>query len=214
MEIVKSGSLADVVFEQLENEILSGEYKEGDILTELSLSKKLNVSRTPIREAIRRLQQENLVKDIGKGVRVVGLTIKDLEDIYEIRSRVEGLAAKKCAENISQEGIDCLSEIIELQEFYTAKGSAESIMNYDSEFHKIIYEICGSDTYSAVLGDLHKRVRKFRTLSVKSADRAKKAHKEHLEIFKAIKSKNGLLAEQLTIKHIINAKNSILKNLE
>ena len=213
MDIIKTGSLADMVFDKLETSILSGEYSAGEILTELSLSQQLNVSRTPVREAIRRLQQENLVKEVGKGVKVVGVSISDLEDIFEIRSRVEGLAAKKCAEKITQKQISELEEIVELQEFYTAKKIADSIKNADTEFHKKIYEVCGSEIYSSMLSDLHKRVQKFRKISVENSGRAINAQKEHREIFEAIKAKNGELAEKLTVQHITNAKESIMKSI-
>lgn len=212
MDIIKTGSLADYVFETLENEILSGKYPKGDILTELSISKRLNVSRTPVREAIRRLQQENLVKEAGKGVKVVGISRDDLEDIFEIRSRIEGLAARKCAEKITDQQIDELLEIVELQEFYTSKGIADSIKNIDTEFHKKIYEVCGSEVYSSMLLDLHKKIQKFRKISVQDTNRATKAHLEHKEIFNAIKSRDGELAEKITVNHIINAKNNILNS--
>lgn len=213
MEIIKSSSLADMVFDKLEASILSGEYAAGEILTELGLSQQLNVSRTPVREAIRRLQQENLVKEVGKGVKVVGVTISDLADIFEIRSRVEGLAAKKCAEKITDDQINELNEILELQEFYTFKGVADSINNADTEFHKKIYEVCGSDIYSSMLSDLHKRVQQFRKISVENSDRAVNAHKEHRQIFEAIKSRDGKLAEKLTVKHITNAMESIMNSI-
>ena len=213
MEIIKSSSLADIVFDKLETSILSGEYAAGEILTELGLSQQLNVSRTPVREAIRRLQQENLVKEVGKGVKVVGVSISDLADIFEIRSRVEGLAAKKCAEKITDDQINELNEILELQEFYTFKGVADSINNADTEFHKKIYEVCGSDIYSSMLSDLHKRVQQFRKISVENSDRAVNAHKEHRQIFEAIKSRDGKLAEKLTVKHITNAMESIMNSI-
>ena len=213
MEIIKSSSLADIVFDKLEASILSGEYSAGEILTELGLSQQLNVSRTPVREAIRRLQQENLVKEVGKGVKVVGVSISDLADIFEIRSRVEGLAAKKCAEKITDDQINELNEILELQEFYTFKGVADSINNADTEFHKKIYEVCGSDIYSSMLSDLHKRVQQFRKISVENSDRAVNAHKEHRQIFEAIKSRDGKLAEKLTVKHITNAMESIMNSI-
>ena len=94
----KTVSIADQVFEILEKDILTGIYARGENLTETKLSEKLGVSRTPIREALRRLEQERLVVGTSRGMRVVGLDMSDIEDIYEIRSRVEGLAARRAAE--------------------------------------------------------------------------------------------------------------------
>jgi DNA-binding FadR family transcriptional regulator len=89
----RTTSLADQVFEKLENDIIFGVYPRGEILTELKLVEQLGASRTPIREALRRLEQERLIEDAGKGSRVLGITENDLLDIMNIRQRIEGLAA-------------------------------------------------------------------------------------------------------------------------
>ena len=83
----KTVSLADQVFEKLESDIISGVYPRGEILTELKLVEQLGVSRTPIREALRRLEQERLIQEVGKGSLVLGITLDDLVDIMNIRYR-------------------------------------------------------------------------------------------------------------------------------
>ena len=93
MNQFKTTSLADQVFDKLENDIIVGNYPRGEILTELKLVEQLGVSRTPIREALRRLEQERLIADSGKGSIVLGITEEDFEDIMNIRQPVEGLAA-------------------------------------------------------------------------------------------------------------------------
>ena len=93
-------SIADQVFEKLERDILSGKYPQGEILSELRLSGELGVSRTPIREAIRRLEQERILDDTGHGLVVVGISRQDMLDIYEIRLQLEGLTAKRAAASI------------------------------------------------------------------------------------------------------------------
>ena len=93
MREYKTTSLADQVFERLENDIIQGVYQKGEILTELKLVELMGVSRTPIREALRRLEQERLIVDSGKGSIVVGITEDDLVDIMNIRQRIEGLAS-------------------------------------------------------------------------------------------------------------------------
>ena len=99
----KTVSLADQVFEKLENDIITGVYPKGEVLTELKLVEQLGVSRTPIREALRRLEQERLIQDSGKGSVVLGITLEDLEDIMNIRESVEGLAAFYAAKNATAE---------------------------------------------------------------------------------------------------------------
>ena len=97
----KTVSLADQVFERLEDDIITGVYPRGEILTELKLVEVLGVSRTPIREALRRLEQERLIAESGKGSVVLGITQEDLMDIMDIRQRVEGLAAFYAAKRIT-----------------------------------------------------------------------------------------------------------------
>ncbi len=209
---LKFVSLADSVFERIEGDILSGKYKKGETFTESKLSELFGVSRTPIREAIRRLEQEDLIRITTKGIEIKGISASDIEDIYEIRSRIEGLAAKKCAGIITEEGLEHLKEIIDLQEFYTGKGLSEKVRDTDSAFHESIYSICGSGIYLSVLKNLHKRIKKYRKLSIQDPERAKRAVYEHREIYDALKAHDGELAEKLTAMHIDNARTNIMKN--
>jgi DNA-binding GntR family transcriptional regulator len=205
-------SLADSVFEKIEGNILSGKYKKGETFTESKLSQLFGVSRTPIREAIRKLEQEDLIRITTKGIEIKGISASDIEDIYEIRSRIEGLAAKKCAGIITEEGLEQLKEIIDLQEFYTQKGLSEKVRDTDSAFHESIYSICGSGIYLSVLKNLHRRIKKYRKLSIQRPERAKKAVLEHREIYDALSKHDGELAEKLTAMHIDNARSNIMQN--
>lgn len=207
----KSISIADIVFEKIEDAILSGEFAVGDVITELKLCELLNVSRTPVREALSRLRQEGLIKESGKGAVVVGVSEDDLSDIYEVRMRTEGLAAARCAEVITDEQLKKLAETLELQEFYTAKNQPDSIKKLDSEFHEQIYSYCGSRTLETLLCELHRKVKRYRKTSVSNPDRALMAVKEHREIYEAISARDAKLAEKLTEKHIKNARESIMK---
>ena len=101
----KSVSLADQVFERLENDIIQGVYAKGELLTELRLVEQLGVSRTPIREALRRLEQERLIEDAGKGSRVIGISEEDVIDIMSIRQDIEALATYYATVNMTPEGI-------------------------------------------------------------------------------------------------------------
>ena len=111
-------SIADQVFEKLERDILSGKYPQGEILSELRLSGELGVSRTPIREAIRRLEQERILEDSGHGLVVIGISRQDMLDIYEIRLQLEGLAAKRAAASITDDVLSEMKEVLDLQRFY------------------------------------------------------------------------------------------------
>lgn len=211
MTQVKFTSRADAVFERLESDILTGKYKKGEVLTETELSNALNVSRTPVREAIRRLEQENLLKETPKGHVVIGVSPQDIVDIYDIRLQIEGVATKLCAEKISKDKLEEMREVIDLQEFYTQKSVADKIKGADSKFHELIYENCGSEIYNAILSSLHRKVQRIRSVSVSDQERAVKAVDEHREIFSAIEKGDGALAEKLMTEHIKNAKNNILR---
>jgi DNA-binding GntR family transcriptional regulator len=204
-------SIADQVFNELEKNILSGIYERGEILTEIKLSERMGVSRTPIREALRRLEQERLIESTSKGVKVIGIQMPDIEDICEIRMRLEGLAARWVAERASDEDLKELQSAVELQEFYTQKGDSESLKNTDSRFHQIIYALCGSPTMRDTLEPLHRKLLKYRRVSYASNDRAQHSLDEHRAIYQAIADHDGDRAEKLTLLHVQNARDSIMQ---
>ncbi len=207
----RTTSIAEAVFNTIEQEILDGKLKNGEILTELKLCEILSVSRTPVREALKRLKQEGMIVESGKGAIVVGITPKDIDDIYAVRIRLEGLAASMCCENATDDIINDLRETVELQEFYITRGNYENLRNLDSEFHRKIYEHCGSKVLSNILTDLHRKVERFRLTSLQNQKRASDAIAEHLCILEAIAAKDAELAEKLSTEHVKKAY-SHLKN--
>lgn len=206
----KTVSLADQVFEHLENDILSGKYQRGEILTESKLSAELGVSRTPIREALRRLGQEHIIEESGKGSVVLGISEGDLRDIFLIREKVEGLAAAQAAERCSKEQLDKLRETVELQEFYVEKHDAEQIKQMDNRFHELVYKYSGSTVFYDTLIPLHKKVQKYRKAAMESSSRAVSSVREHKQIYDAIEKRDGALAEKYAIEHVKNAYQHII----
>ncbi len=205
----RSISIADQIFEQLEREILAGKYARGEVLSELGLSKQLGVSRTPIREAIRRLEQEDFLEESGRGAVVVGITREDMEDMYEIRMQIEGPAARRAARNISDEELRAMRDVLDLQRFYCEKNgenSSDQIKNQDSEFHRILYRSTGSKAYFNTLFALHKRMTKFRKASVSKQSRALQSHQEHEAIYTALEAHDPDAAEQAALAHVCNAR--------
>ena len=207
----KSISLADQVFEHLETDILSGKYQKGEILTESKLSLELGVSRTPIREALRRLEQEHLIEEAPKGVIVVGISDKDLADIFEIRAALEGKAAYLAAQNYTEEQMNVVREALEFQEFYLGKQDPDRIKSMDSRFHETIYKMSGSTIFYDVLMPLHKKILKYRKASVTDSSRAEASVAEHRAIYEAIAAHDGELAARLITEHLNNAYNHISK---
>lgn len=205
-------SLHGKVFEQLENDILTGKYRHGDYLNELKLSEEIGVSRTPIREAFRQLELEGLVVYTpNKGVMVRGFSPEDIRDIYQIRLMIEGMTARRAAENVTAEFLRELEETLELEKFYTARGDAEQISALDSRFHEAIYRASGSRLLTKTLKAFHHYVKHVRNQSLSNPDRAKEAYAEHKAIFEAISARDRELAEILTEQHIRNATEFIEK---
>ena len=210
MKTYKTTSLADQVFEKLENDIIQGIYPRGELLTELKLVEQLGVSRTPIREALRRLEQERLIEDTGKGSRVLGITVEDLEDIMNIRQRIEGLAAYYATVNLTEEGLKELSHIVDLQEFYFSKKDKEHLRQVDDAFHDMICELSGRCVISDTLIPLMRKTRRYRRMSMQDPERVKKTMREHRAIYDAIMSGNADLACKLATEHIAEAKEHML----
>ncbi len=207
MKEYQDRSLRGKVFQQIRENILSGKYKDGEELREISLGEELGVSRTPVREALRQLELEGLVKIIpNKGAYVSGITPKDVVDIYKIRSKLEGVCARWAIDHITDEQIEELEEIILLSEFHLQKvsqGKAQYVSDMDGKFHKILYEASNSRILEHVLTDFHKYVQMARKISVGNIERAEKSIAEHRAILDAIKNKDKDLAEKLANEHIM-----------
>lgn len=206
----KTVSLADQVYEHLETDILSGKYERGEILTETKLCAEMGVSRTPVREALNRLEQDHIIKDTGKGSLVLGITEKDVDDIFKVRKQLEVMVAGLAAENCDDEKLAKLKDVLLLQEFYVGKGDAEQIKQMDSQFHYLMYEMCGSTIFGDILIPLHKKIQKYRKNAVKSASRAKASIEEHRSLYEALEAHDKCLAEKMALQHVENAYNHIM----
>ena len=209
----KTISLANQVVEHLENDILGGKYQRGQILTEMKLCAELGVSRTPVREALHRLAQEHLIEESAKGAVVLGISPKDLDDIFAIRINLEGVAAQLAAKAITDEQLKELREALELQEFYLKKQDADHIRAMDSQFHKLICRFSGSMTFYDVLVPLHKKTQKYRKASVEHCDRAAVSVEEHWRVYNALAAHDKKEAKKQMEIHAKNAYEHMLKNI-
>ena len=213
MTTYKTASLAEQVFEKLENDIVFGVYKRGEILTELKLVEELGVSRTPIREALRRLAQERLIMETGKGSVVLGITDDDLLDIMNIRLNVEGLASYYATQNMTPEGLQELQHIIDLQEFYFMKNDTEHMRKTDDQFHATICRLSKRNVISDTLTPLHRKIENYRKASIENKTRTEEVLKEHRNIVEAMRAGDADLAAKLTTEHIAHAKECMLERM-
>ncbi len=211
----KIQSLEESVLLRLEEEILSGKLKRGETLTEASLTSRLGASRTPVRAALHRLAEDGLVEiSPNRGAVVIGVAADDLIDIYKIRIRLEGLASREAAMKISEEDKLLLTESVELSEFYIKKHDAEKIKELDSRFHGIIYKASGNRMLGKTLSDLHKKIKRYRKISLSVTDRIERSVEEHREILNAILNGNADEADRLTALHIEAALDNLIAVFE
>ncbi len=209
-----TASLEAKVYSELQDAILMGTFKKGEALTELALSEKLGVSRTPVRGALSRLSEEGLVELIpNRGAVVIGITKEDLIDIYRIRMRLEGLASAMAAEKITETEKKELIDTAELSEFYIMKNDGERIKELDTQFHQTIYKASGSRMLEKVLSDLHRNIKAYRKVSLTSPGRAERSAEEHREILNAILRGDSAEADRLTSLHVEHALTNMLTTL-
>lgn len=212
-EVTDKYSLRGRVFHKLREDILSGKYEDHEELKEVAIGEELGVSRTPVREAFRQLELEGLIQIIpNKGAYVTGITEKDVQDIYMIRSLLEGLCARWTTEHITKEQLEEMEENVYLAKFHAQKGHLDQLAELDNRFHEIMYEACNSKMLEHQLRDFHEYVLRVRRRTLNNASRGPKSNEEHEQILEAIKAGNADLAEKLANQHIINAYENMVKN--
>ncbi len=203
-------SLRERVFQTIRQSILEGKYKPGDTLRESAIANELKVSRTPVREAIRQLQLEGLVRSIpNKETVVCGITEEDVHDIFLVRDKLEGVAGRLAAERITQEELEKMEEIIELTEFYASKGDLSRLESLDHTFHDAIYNATKSKIIKHVLSDFHTYIQQVRKKSMATPGRVNYLIEEHRGIYEAIKNRDGDKAEELINAHLKKVTNNI-----
>ena len=207
-------SLRGQVFDKIRSDILNGKYKRGEELVESSIGKELGISRTPVREAIRQLELEGLVQLVpNKWAFVTGISEKDVRDIYLIRARLEGLAARMAAKNITPELLDAMEETVVLSEYHAKKEHYEQVCEMDSKFHKLLYKASGSRILEHTLTDFHQYVQRVRMASIMKKRRMEKSNDEHDAILTAIREHDEEKAELVATRHISNTVEN-LKNYD
>ena len=212
METSDKYSLRGKVYDRIREDILNGVYKEHEELKEATLGKKMDVSRTPVREALRQLELEGLVEIVpNKGARVTGITKKDIEDIYQIRYLLEGLSARWATEHVTEELIDKMEETLYLTEFHAKKGNFMQVFELDSQFHELMYAASGSKMLNHILSDFHMYVTRMRKSILSSDSRSKNSTEEHRAILEAIKERDPDKAQQCAHDHV---KSTIKNNHE
>ncbi len=207
--------LRDVVFNTLRNAILKGELEPGEKLMEKKLSEKLGVSRTPIREAIRKLELEGLVvMTPRKSAEVASITEEDLTDVLEVRRVLETLAIDLACKNITNE---ILSELeANLVRFNAAvkKNDITEIATTDVEFHEAIYKSTGNRRLIQILNNLREQMYRYRLEYIKDRQTRDNLVIEHRRIIDALRSRDKEKGKNAILNHIEKQKSTILENIK
>ncbi len=214
MDTRKHGMLRFTVYNRLRDDILNQVYKKGEALTESKITKDLEVSRTPVREAFVQLSLDGLVDATpNKGVIVRGLDMIDIQDMYDIRAHIEGIATKRACENITPEKLAKLQAAIDKEIELTKQKDFQGFQLIDYEFHDTIVKSSNSKIFENMLMTMiqYTRIARVRALSMEG--RAKQSIREHQAIYRAIKNRDPAEAKRQMEKHIRNAKESFIKTL-
>lgn len=197
--------LRDVVFHTLREAILKGELKPGERLMELQLASKLGVSRTPIREAIRMLEQEGLAVTVPrKGAEVARMTEKDMEDVLLIREALDELAAALACEEMTKEELEELKNTSMEFEAYTKTGEVKCIAEADVKFHDIIYTATRNPKLISILNNLREQLYRYRVEYLKDEKNYPILIREHNEIIMGIAAKEKEKVKAAMHNHVNN----------
>lgn len=204
--------LRELVFESLREAIIKGRLHPGERLMEIQLAEELGVSRTPVREAIRKLELEGLVLMIPrKGAYVSQISMKDIADVFEIRRALEGLAARLAAERATEEEVERLERaLVKISEVAEAEDLTGAVA-LDTDFHEELMQASHNPRLSQLVSNLREQIQRFRLTSLSQPGRVKLAVAEHRKIVDAIASHDAELAQNLAYEHIENAENSLME---
>ncbi|MGB9857747.1 MAG: GntR family transcriptional regulator [Dictyoglomaceae bacterium] len=209
---IEESLISTKVYERIREAIISGQFRPGTKLTVDILSEELKVSRTPVKEALVRLEREGLVESIPRrGMFVTKIDIEDAIEIYELREVLEGFAVRKFCENLDLDVLNELKELLKEGERYVIQGKLEKYSDIDEKFHKTIWDKSKNRRLFKFLENIRSQIRLLMTSSVNIPGRAEESLKEHKNIIKALEERNPDLAEEYMRLHIRKTKEVALK---
>lgn len=205
--------LRDVVFNTLREAILKGELKPGERLMELQLAAKLGVSRTPIREAIRMLEQEGLaVTYPRRGAEVAKMTEKDMEDVLKIRKALDELAVQLACDKITDEQLQELHQTVREFEESTRLKNVKKVAQADVNFHDVIYKAADNPKLVTLLNNLREQMYRYRVEYLKDERTYPVLIAEHKEIYEGLSRRDVEFVVAAMGRHVMNQE-KVVKNI-
>jgi len=212
IEIDNYRPLREIVFEALRNAIVEHKLQPGERLMEVQLAEAMGVSRTPVREAIRRLELEGYVVMIPRrGAYVAQISLKDIADAFEIRGALEGLAAGLAAERATDEDIERLERLVAKTSECLGSTNVDKAVELDIQFHEALYEASRNKRLIQIISNLREQILRFRTQSLAFPGRLAAAVHEHGMIVDAIADRDPAAARKRAEDHIEAARNALMK---
>lgn len=208
VETSTSAPLSSLLFEKIQKDILSGEMKSGDKLTEQKICDRYKVSRTPVREALRQLEKEGLIENIpNRGAFVLGFSKQEIRDMLDLRTAHEMLAVKWAVERMSDKEMEDFGETFDFMEFYTAKGDLDRMISINSNFHKSIYEGAHNRMLQQTLSSYQLYIR-YGSISDYSHPKEylEELLEEHRKIYEAMKARDAEAAMEAMKEHMLRSK--------
>lgn len=193
-------------YQKLRQRILDGSLPGGTLLVEATLVREFGISRTPIREALHRLEAEGMLAALPRGgYSVVALTNKDLHDFYQIRAALEGLAAETAAHRVTRTDIARLEDLYDEMAAALDQDREDDLARLNREFHQAIALASGNSQLHYMLDNLKAVFERFRTGAVSNDERRRQAHHEHGELIEALRARDAATARRLAEQHVHRA---------
>lgn len=207
--------LRDIVFESLRKAIMNGDLKPGERLMEIQLAQKLGVSRTPVREAIRKLELEGLVIMVArKGAYVADLSLNDIMDVLEVRASLEGLGAYLAAQKMTDQDLKNLKEKADYFEEAVKAGDREHMIEGDAKLHEIIFKAASNTALQSIVDSLREQVQRFRVTYIRTTQNPKDIVAEHKVLVEAILARDAKAARKAAEAHIKKMQEFINNQME
>lgn len=207
--------LRELVLDAIREAIINGTLKPRERLMEIQLAEELGVSRTPIREALRKLELEGFIVMLPrKGAYVADVSFKDIADVFEIRAALESLAAGLAAERITDEELEEMERHLVEKADAIARHDMTQLVEVDTKFHELVYRASRNDRLSMIINNLREQIQRYRSTSLAYPGRMKQSLEEHRAIVEAIQSRDSQLARQLALEHIENAESSMIEAIK
>lgn len=220
LPITKRKSTSDIAYHEVKQKIIKLEYEPDSILVEEELSTNLSVSRTPLRQALYRLELEGLIiKQANGRMRVAPISLEEIEEIYKAREVLEGLMAREATLNMNVETMQKLEDLLVLMKLAAEQNRIEHTVAYGSEFHAVLYSLSNNHTVKRLMEQLDGQIERYRRLSgyMNPQYSPLVPVQEHERIFELVKEGNAVKVEEEMRQHIVRnlaiAKETLLQHL-